>query len=107
MLISSPTEVMEFVRSIPKGMTMTAPQVRDALAEKHGAQMTCPLTTSIFLRIVAEAAWDEYLSGRRLEEVTPFWRAIGPKDKVTGKLRCGPEFIVARRAEESFSENGT
>jgi hypothetical protein len=103
MLISSPKEVQEEIAGIPKGKSVSVPQLRERLARKHGAEVTCPLTTGIFLRIVAEAALDEHESGTPLEKVTPFWRAIGPKDKIAKKVRCGPEWIARQREAEGIA----
>ena len=100
MLISSPKEVRDFVRRLPAGSQLDVAKVREELAKGHGADVSCPLTCSIFLRIVSEAALDELESGTPLCEITPFWRAISPKDKVAQKIRCGPDFIASQRNTE-------
>jgi alkylated DNA nucleotide flippase Atl1 len=102
MLISSPTEVRDFVSSIPRGKCVSVGDLREALANRHRAKITCPLTTGIYLRIVAEAALDELESGKPIERITPFWRVISPKDTLAKKLRCGAEFVRARREEEGI-----
>jgi len=103
MLISSPLEMRDFVASIPKGKSMTTLELRKKLAKKHGAEDTCPLTTGIFLRIVAEAALDELEEGKPVEKLTPFWRAVSPKDKIAKKIRCGPEEIARLRESEGIA----
>ncbi len=100
LLISSPIEVRDYVRGIAAGNTKSIPEMRADLATKHGADATCPLTASIFARIVSEAAWDEHLEGASLSEIAPFWRLVGPNDKVATKLRCGTDFLRAQRAAE-------
>lgn len=102
LLISSPLEMRDFVTSIPKGKSMTAVEIRKALAKKHGAEDTCPLTTGIFLRIIAEAALDEKEAGTPVSKLTPFWRAMSPKDKIAKKVRCGPEEIARMREAEGI-----
>lgn len=102
MLVSSPTEFKEYVEGIPFGTSKSIPEMRDDLAKRHGAEWVCPLTTGIFLRIISEAALDELEAGKSMEGITPFWRVIAPQDKVAGKVRCGPEFIAARRAAEGI-----
>lgn len=104
MLISTPLETEELVNSIPEGKVMFSPEIRATLAAKHGADTTCPLTTGIFLRIIAEAAWDEHLEGKAIKECTPFWRAIDPKSPLAKKLRCGPEFLREMQGAESNSK---
>jgi len=58
-LVSTPREVAAFVRRIPAGRFVAPEQVRRRLAAKHNANAACPLATGIFLRIVAEAAWEQ------------------------------------------------
>lgn len=65
-----------------------------------GAQAACPLTTSIFLRIATEVAWDELPAGADIGTVTPFWRAVDPRSELAGKLRYGPDWIARQRAAE-------
>lgn len=100
LLISSPVEVRDYVQAIPAGQVRTIPAMREDLARVHGADGTCPLTASIFARIVSEAAWDEHLAGAPLDAIAPFWRLVGPMDKVAAKLRCGPDFLRAQRVAE-------
>jgi len=100
MLISSPMEIRDVISSIPKGSSMTVAELREHLAKKHRAKVTCPLTTGIFLRIVSEAALDEMDEGKAVTKITPFWRVVGPKDKVAKKIRCGPDFIAELRTTE-------
>ena len=70
------------------------------LAKLHGADATCPVSTAIFLRIVAEAAWDEIESGVPVSEVAPFWRVVDPKSPLAKKLRSGGAWIEQQRAAE-------
>jgi hypothetical protein len=39
--------------------------LRRELAQVHGADATCPVSTAIFPRVVAEAAWDDVQAGAR------------------------------------------
>ena len=52
------------------------------LAHWHNADVTCPLVTGIFLRIVAEAAEEERLAGK--SAITPYWR--GARGWPNGKV---------------------
>lgn len=94
MLIATPLVMKKFIDRIPIGKRVLLPEIREKLARRYKADTTCPLTSGIFLRIVSEAAWDEMQgNGKKPSDVTPFWRAIGPKDPVVKKLRCGREFL--------------
>jgi len=100
MLVSTPREVESYMRRVPVGQTRTIRQMRDDLARAHGAEVTCPMSTSIFARIAAEAALEAAAVGLPVEEVTPFWRVIGPETPLAGKLSCGAAFVAERRAAE-------
>lgn len=101
MLIASPAIIDAYVRSIPSGRTVTVKAMRDTLASRHKAEQTCPVTTGIFLRIVAEAAWERHLAGESLQTITPFWRVIEPDSPLAAKLACGAEFIAQQRKSET------
>jgi hypothetical protein len=101
LLISCPKEVEHYLRHrIPAGETREVQQMRRELAAIHGAGATCPVSTAIFLRTVAEAAWDEIEAGRPATEVAPFWRVVDPRSPLAKKLRAGSRWIEAQRAAE-------
>ncbi len=54
----------------------------------------CPVTTAIYLRIVAEVARTDLAEGKRLDEGVPFWRVVLPGSKVAQKLSCGPDHVA-------------
>ena len=58
MLIPSPKIVDDFVKTIPNGSFMSTKDLRNRLAIQYDAEMTCPLVTGIFLRIISEAAYE-------------------------------------------------
>jgi hypothetical protein len=101
LLISCPVEVEHYLRQhVPSGETRELQQMRRELAKLHGADATCPVSTAIFLRTVAEAAWDEIESGVPTSEVAPFWRVVDPKSPLAKKLRAGGAWIEQQRAAE-------
>lgn len=102
MLIPTPSLIQDFILSTPKGETRTVEQFRQTLAKEQRADVSCPLTTGIFLRIVCEAALDQLnFENSPLDKITPFWRVVDPKTPLAKKLSCGPEWIVAIREAES------
>jgi hypothetical protein len=103
LLISSPREVQAFVQKIPEGCAVTPAEMRDRLAKRHHADAACPVSTGIFLRIVAEAAWEEIALGKDPGEVAPFWRSVEPKSPLAKKLTCGPQFIEKMRRAEGIT----
>lgn len=99
--IASPMMVKDYVDKIPHGKTYTMPQMREAFAKTMGAEAACPTSSSIFLRIVAEAALEEIASGKAVTEATPFWRIVDPSSPLAQKLSCGPDFVEHMRTLES------
>lgn len=104
MLIASPLIFDGYIRQIPKGVGVSMQTMRKDLATEHGAEYTCPLTTGIFLRIVAEAAYEKYQHTGSLKNITPFWRAIKPESPLSKKLSFGQEFIAEQRKKEKIAE---
>jgi hypothetical protein len=93
MLISSPAEIAEYVARIPRGETRTIPRLRSDLAHRAKADAMCPVTTAIYLKIVAEVALAELASGKDLGAVAPFWRVVAPSSKLAARLSCGREGV--------------
>lgn len=100
MYIATPEIVDAYIRNIPKGHNTTLQQMRKDLAAMHNAEYCCPITSGIFLRVVAEAAYEEYTTGKPLSRVTPFWRMIDSKSPTAKKLTFDPAFIDEQRAKE-------
>jgi hypothetical protein len=101
MLIATPRLVDEYMRSVPPGESRSVAQMRTDLAKAYGAEIACPISTSIFARIAAEAAIEETQMGKPLSEVTPFWRVIDEKSPIAKRLSCGPDLVRSRREEEA------
>ena len=100
MLIPTPLVIDQYIRQIPKGCSVAMDVLRRDLAFEHGAEVTCPLTTGMFVRIVAEAAYEAYENGTPLQEVTPFWRVIDENSPAAAKLSFGTEFLIDQRRAE-------
>jgi len=94
MLIARPRDVDTLVRRIRKGRVATVNQLRERLARDQGADTTCPLTTGIFLRIVAEVAEEDLAAGKK--RVAPYWRVLRGKGALNPKYPGGVE-AQARR----------
>lgn len=107
MLVASPALLDEFIRTLLPGQVVTVRDLRDELATRHRAEHTCPVSTGIFLRVVAEAAWEQHQAGAPLASITPFWRVIDPGSELAAKLACGPDFIRERiLAEQKRGRKG-
>lgn len=100
MFVGTPQIVDEYIRKIPYGKTKTIPAMRKEMARRRGCDATCPVSTAIFVRMSAEAALEQMGEGKAIEDVTPFWRVIESKDKITGKLNIEPEWVDMQRKLE-------
>ncbi|MER8574035.1 hypothetical protein NKH19_04140 [Mesorhizobium sp. M1338] len=86
MLVPTPRQVDDFIRSIPEGVELDVRALRTALAIEHGAEVTCPVTIGYHLRRVAEAANEDLERGMTPRDVAPFWRVRDAKTPTTSKL---------------------
>lgn len=93
MLVATPKLVDEYIKQIPKGSQVDLKTLRKDLAAEFHADHACPLSTAIFVRISAEAAFEELNKGKPLSDITPFWRVIAPGSKMAAKLACGEKFL--------------
>jgi alkylated DNA nucleotide flippase Atl1 len=71
MLVASPDAIGAIVQRIPRGLVLRLGDLRAALATAHGAQYTCPMTTGVFLRMLAEDA--EHAGAG---DAMPWWRVV-------------------------------
>jgi hypothetical protein len=102
MLISTPQTIAAYINEIPKSKAVSVQTMREDLALEQNAIFTCPLTTGIFLRTVAEAAYEEFNAGKSLKKITPFWRVIEPNSALAKKLSFGQDFLIQQRASEKI-----
>src|SRR5690349_10181227 len=87
MLIPTPKLVDDLLRKVRKGKLVTGSELRRRLAADFAADVTCPLTTGIFLRIAAEAAEEDRANGRK--RITPYWRVVKDDGSLNPKLPGG------------------
>lgn len=102
MLVPTPEIVDSYIKNIPLGIETSLQQMRKDLAAEYGALYCCPVTSGIFLRICGEAAYEEFLAGKPIEEITPFWRLLDHTSPAVKKLSCGVDFIKEQRKKEGL-----
>jgi hypothetical protein len=98
MLLPSPREVEAEMRRVPEGTVITVAQLRKILAGRHGAEVTCPLMTGIFVRISAEAAEEDVREGK--PAITPYWRVVKEDGSLYAKFPGGVEQQAERLRDE-------
>ncbi len=104
MLIPTPQIVGAYIREILAGQQFDISTIRKNLAAKFGADITCPITTSIFVRIAAEAAYEQFQQGIPIDKITPFWRVILETPPAAKKLTFGTEFLKELRLKEGLGK---
>lgn len=110
LLIASPEILARYLMAIPVGETRNLVRLRNELARRHRADATCPVTTAIYLRVIAESAWEDLCAGTPRDAVPPFWRVIDPGSPIAKRLSFGSDVIEHERAIEqggSPRENGS
>ena len=103
LFVGTPRLVKQFIEAIPRGERTTVARMRDDLAAEWQADVTCPISTGIFVRIVAEAALEELAQGKPESAITPFWRVVDEQSPLSSKLSCGPDFIRKMRTADEIS----
>lgn len=99
MLIPTPLMIQEYINHIELDNISDVETMRKNLAIKYGADFTCPLSTGIFLRIVAEFNYEN----KKLKDfqICPFWRIINPNSKLSNNLTFDKKFLIRRRFNET------
>ena len=101
MLIPKPLDVDALIRNAGKGKLITVSEIRSRLARDNKVDVTCPLTTGIFIRIAAETAEEDTRNGRK--RVTPYWRVIRDDGSLNDKFPGGVKAQAQRLKEEGHS----
>ncbi|MEO1659722.1 MAG: hypothetical protein AAFR51_01940 [Pseudomonadota bacterium] len=101
MLVATPQMVDAYIQGIPHGETQTIADMRNMMALTHDCDGMCPLSTSIFVRMVAEAALEDLADGKSVSEVSPFWRMVSSEDKIAKRLNLDPAWLDDQRALEA------
>lgn len=85
MVIAPPLDYDDVIKKVNKGHLITTSQIREYLAKKYEADFTDPMTSGIFINIVA---WASY---QRKEDITPFWRVLKTDGELNSKYPEGIE----------------
>jgi hypothetical protein len=97
-VIPAPLEVDALMRRVRRGRLTTIDELRKTLARRHGATITCPITTGIFAWIAAHAAAEAEADGKK--NTTPYWRTLKTGGEVNPKYPGGIAALKRRLAAE-------
>jgi hypothetical protein len=100
MVIPAPVEVDEIMKTVRKGRLITTNEIRQILAQKHGADFACPMTTGIFAWIAANAADEAEQEGKK--RITPYWRTLKTGGELNAKFPGGIKNLKSRLEAEGF-----
>ena len=99
MAIGTPELIRHIVKEIPRGSEWSLTELRQRLARELKAEVACPVTTAMYLRVAVES---ELASGR-VRFGFPFWRALSPQSPLFQKLGANAKkVILARRRKEGL-----
>lgn len=101
MAIAHPLDLDALIRRVKKGSVVTQTQLRARLARKYRADHTCPLTTGIFIRIIAEVAEEDRRAGKK--QLTPYWRVVRDDGSLLEKVPGGPTAQARRLRAEGIA----
>jgi hypothetical protein len=88
MLLPSPTQIQEAIKSIPVGQAKSLLQLRHELAKASDADVTCPWCAGVYWRVVADVAEEDRAAGST--DIAPWWR-VTKDGKPNPKLPGGAE----------------
>lgn len=101
MVIPTPRLIEQLLYQIPDGKFWTLTQLREHLAESCQADYACPLTTGIFLRIVAE--YSEELRSEGIPKFPPYWRIIRDDGSLFEKFPGGEQAQAEKLKKEGHT----
>jgi alkylated DNA nucleotide flippase Atl1 len=100
MVIATPKIIYKLVGEIPKGKVTTVNLIREKLARLYKTDTACPITTGIFLWIVANAV--EEARQRGDSHSVPYWRVLKEGGKLNDKYPGGVKGHAAKLEKEGF-----
>ncbi len=100
MVITSPKIIATIIQEIPKGYLANMNFIRSSQARQFKTDIACPLTTGIFLRIIAEAFEEQKTISNDLG--IPYWRVIKDDGSLNLKFPGGPDLQAKYLLDEGF-----
>jgi alkylated DNA nucleotide flippase Atl1 len=105
MVIATPKIIDGIVRKVPKGKLATVRQIMDRLCADYKTEAACPMTTGIFLGIVAKAAEEDRAAGK--VRIAPYWRVLKTKGTLNPKYPGGMEAQAQKLEKEGHQMDKT
>lgn len=99
-VLVNPSEVVEVMKSVPKGKLITIVEICKNLAQKYKVKGCCSLTTGIFIMTAANAAEETLREGKALGIY--YWRTLKADGFLNEKYPGGQEAHKSLLEEEGF-----
>jgi len=100
MIIPRPLDLDALIRKVRKEKLVTQSQLRAAVARQSNVDSACPMTTGMFLRIIAETAEEDRRAGKK--RITPYWRVVRDDGRLNDKFPGGADAQASKLREEGF-----
>jgi hypothetical protein len=98
MIIATPKLIEYLIQDIPERQIILVSQLMDHLAQAFQTNTTCPMTTGIFLNLVAKATEEDRANGHT--NLVPYWRVLKTKGELNPKYPGGMENQADKLREE-------
>jgi len=99
-VLVNPSEIVEVMKKVPKGMLITIVGICQEIAKKHKVKACCSLTTGIFIMTAANAAEEAAKEGKDLN--IPYWRTLKTGGFLNEKYPGGTEAHKKSLEKEGF-----
>ena len=100
MVVSTPHEINAIISAIPLGKLLTISTIREFLAAKYHTDVACPISTGIFITIVARAAEERRSQGETT--LAPYWRVLRAEGALNPKYPEGTDIQQRLLEAEGF-----
>ena len=100
-VLVNPSEVVEIMKRVPKGKTITIIEICRKIAGQHGVAACCSLTTGIFIMTAANAVEEASKEGKSSD--IPYWRTLKSGGFLNEKYPGGQEAHRKLLEKENFS----
>ena len=98
MLYPTAQVLLQAIRAIPPGRTITPRELKGELGRQYGVEYICPVTMSRNLRLVAEGANEAREAGDR--DLPPIWRVLTPGESCLKSVSFDPAWLADQRQHE-------
>jgi hypothetical protein len=98
MLYPTAQVLLQAIRAIPAGKTVTPRELKGDLGRQYGVEYICPVTMSRNLRLVAEGVNEAREAGEA--DIPPIWRVLTPKTSCLKSVSFDPAWLDDQRQAE-------